>query len=297
MRVNIEASAFLDPRFEALAMLSGWSGAYEAIGRMARLWLYCTTRETDVLAPFEVAGTLGLEPDRAAEVLVDCNLGELTEDGIRVKGCQGRTDWLARKREQGRIHGRKGGRPKKGDPSASKRVTLFSEKGCALKKITPPAPAPAPDRSRTNAFTAGRGERPPGDETGDQTAATGEPVPAPEEAPAPEPSKPRARSKPRAKPAPEASSNGSGDYQRVIAAWHELYLAAYGTKPTWGPTEGAICKRLLSKHSLAELEKRMRYAFMHPPPWLETALDLKAFERHLDKFVPLSRPTPKRKTF
>src|SRR3990167_5411634 len=139
VRVNIEAQAFADARFGVLARLLGMSDADHAIGKMARVWLECTARERVTLSAVELEVLFGVA--NVADALVDSGLGERVSDTeIRIRGCAGRTDWLARKREAGRIHGKKGGRPVKGSPFPKTRVTLSETQ----KTETPPAPAPAP---------------------------------------------------------------------------------------------------------------------------------------------------------
>lgn len=107
--VRIEASAFNDSRFHKLGRALGVT-RWDALARMAAVWSECTDREQDVLDLETLSFHLGCDDDQVVDAL--CNraeLGEITTGGdVRVRGCRGRIEWLAKQR----ANGRKGGRPK-----------------------------------------------------------------------------------------------------------------------------------------------------------------------------------------
>lgn len=98
--VRIEPDAFGDPRIEYLGKLAGYS-AYEALGRLAHLWRYCTQRQL-YIAPHAVIEAIIGAP---AETLVRAGLGEPTSDGVRVRGTEGRIEWLAKLRANSKAGG------------------------------------------------------------------------------------------------------------------------------------------------------------------------------------------------
>lgn len=103
--VRIEGEAFSDVRIEILGNMAGYN-RYEALGRLAHLWRVCTSRNQHVVSDAVVAAILG---EKGVDALLDSELGERVDGGIRVKGTKGRIEWLAKLRK----NGRKGGRPKK----------------------------------------------------------------------------------------------------------------------------------------------------------------------------------------
>ena len=101
--VTIAAGAFGDPRFDYLAELMSYADADHARGKMAKLISRCTALGTSALPPKVIVVCLGkLGP----EAIVEADLGELLDDGtIRVKGCEGRTEWLAESADRGTTGG------------------------------------------------------------------------------------------------------------------------------------------------------------------------------------------------
>jgi hypothetical protein len=95
--VRIEADVWDDWRFQALADELGVD-LYSAVGRMARLWGQCTDRQSPILPIGAVRARLGA---RGVEALCDAaDLGERVEGGIRLKGTEGRIEWLGHARAQ-----------------------------------------------------------------------------------------------------------------------------------------------------------------------------------------------------
>lgn len=105
-RINIDAKALMDPRFKALGKLLG-GNQFTALGYMVHIWHYCTERQ----AYFVDKETIGLLTDREdfSELLLKADLAEEENGKLRIRGIEGRIEWLTNLRE----NGKKGGRPKK----------------------------------------------------------------------------------------------------------------------------------------------------------------------------------------
>lgn len=102
--VTIKAKAWTDPRFDLLAELAGYS-RNEALIRMAQLWGQCTDDETHVLSEAAIRGRLGA---RGVDNIIEADLGERVEGGIRIKGTGAdTTDWLGNKRRAGSAGGKR----------------------------------------------------------------------------------------------------------------------------------------------------------------------------------------------
>src|SRR5262245_45934728 len=122
-RVNVDQKALSDPRFGVLARLMGTGDRDTALGRMVRVWNECAERETQVLSHAVLEDIFG-HPS-AADWLLQAELASTTwrnsrkrvagteRNRIRIKGTAGRIEWLANRRREGRLGGRKGGRPPK----------------------------------------------------------------------------------------------------------------------------------------------------------------------------------------
>lgn len=105
--VRVEDDAFKDERFEVLARVAGLADADHARGKMLRVWRQCTAQNTHVLSEAIVCGVLG---QNGAEALVQSELGERVEGGIRIRGTSGRIEWLEKLRKNGKKGGRAKGR-------------------------------------------------------------------------------------------------------------------------------------------------------------------------------------------
>lgn len=150
-RVNIEACAFVDPRFARLAQLLGLADADHARGRMAHLWLACTTRGEYALPLWLVEQLLG---PGAGEALVAAELGRWSRGRgdtknrlVEIRGTRGRTDWLARNKDQAR----KGGKTRAQNTSRVAGRFTSRVAGGVTSALTPalaPAPALAPEKIR-----------------------------------------------------------------------------------------------------------------------------------------------------
>lgn len=99
--VNLEFSAYLDPRFKVLGKLSGLS-KFDAIGRMGIIWVHCVEKCQNVLSPLVV--DLLAELDGYSSWVVEAELGERLQDGeIRIRGTEGRIEYLAQARVRQKI--------------------------------------------------------------------------------------------------------------------------------------------------------------------------------------------------
>lgn len=103
--VRIESEVWGDWRFRALAQSLGCEW-HAAIGKMAHLWGECTRRDSHYLSARVCAAILGCSPDDAEGILQDADLGEPTPEGVRIKGTEGRIEWLGQKRRAGRKGGK-----------------------------------------------------------------------------------------------------------------------------------------------------------------------------------------------
>lgn len=97
-----------DPRFKVLGSLLG-TNEYDALGRMVAVWDFCTEKHTYFLTETLVNILGNLENFCVAICNENVGLGEVCEQGIRIKGTKGRIEWL----KKARVNGKKGGRPKK----------------------------------------------------------------------------------------------------------------------------------------------------------------------------------------
>lgn len=110
-RINVDECALNDPRFEVLATLMGVGEGDYARGRMLRIWAQCANRETYVL-PAEVISAI-FKTNDAPDWLVRAQLAQKVQNGFRIRGTKGRTDYLKKKRATARQNGKLGGRKRK----------------------------------------------------------------------------------------------------------------------------------------------------------------------------------------
>lgn len=96
--VNIEGIAFHDVRFSVLASRCGLADSAHALGKMAFIWKECTDRYAYVLPELIVNAILG---PNGANGIVEAELGERADGGIRIRGTVDRIEWLQRCRING----------------------------------------------------------------------------------------------------------------------------------------------------------------------------------------------------
>ena len=134
-RVNVDSQALIDARFAVLASLMGSGDPDLALGRMVRVWMQCIERETYALTDSVIVALFRGETN-APEWLITAELAERIEGGLRIKGTQGRIEYLAEQRARARQNGVKGGRPRKPTSVLGNNQRRGGSK-------TSPAPAPA----------------------------------------------------------------------------------------------------------------------------------------------------------
>ncbi|WP_020473369.1 hypothetical protein [Zavarzinella formosa] len=132
--VRIENEAFGDPRIQMLGMLSGYN-SYEALGRMAHLWRVCTERESYIVDSLWINICLG---PKGTENIVHAGLAEVTEEGIRIKGTEGRIEWLKKARESGKVGGQ-----------ASAKARIAKAKSASIRASSNPTSDPTSDPQPT----------------------------------------------------------------------------------------------------------------------------------------------------
>lgn len=74
-------------------------------------------------------------------------------------------------------------------------------------------------------------------------------------------------------------------YSETIADFHERFVKAYGSKPTWGPGQGKQLKRLLVAHGAAEVQRRIRILFEQPPRWLQPPFSFGTLVSNFDRLA------------
>ena len=148
-RVNVEQKALTDPRFYRLGHDLGAPSEFaHAVGLVAmiRIWNECIERGDYAVDGWLLQAAMGRTD--ACELVCDAQLAVKTRGGkYRVKGTEGRIEYLEKLRESGRVNGPKGaqfgklgGRPRK----PGNRVSDNGADGIAGNP--PPAPAPAPTK-------------------------------------------------------------------------------------------------------------------------------------------------------
>ena len=170
-RISVEQRALTDPRFYILGNLAGAPQEHcQAVGlyMAVRLWNESIEREADVLR-CEVAQAIA-QDSHGAYWFVDADLAEWVDDDetmLRVKGSEGRTDYLGAIRAGNRAGGlaRAAGAirdPKTGTFTRSTR--LKPGQSSALTLTLTPAPTKEP---KTSALQADFGLSPPEAKTSD----------------------------------------------------------------------------------------------------------------------------------
>lgn len=164
-RVTIEAAVFgSDSRFDRLALELGVTRDH-AVGAMARVWLECTERGTDVL-PKQNVDLLQRDLKQCfTDAGIRAELFDDLGDNVRVRGCTGRIEWLKQKREAGRKGGVRSGESRRNSSEAKSRSASKQNAIPLKRKTNPPAPAPAPARKSPPSPPAG-GQSPGGDGAG-----------------------------------------------------------------------------------------------------------------------------------
>jgi uncharacterized phage protein (TIGR02220 family) len=147
-RVTVDFAALHDPRFIRLARELDLPGReYEARGRMLGVWALATERGESALKHIDVVLAFGPDLDRKeGEVVAALVASDLVERGelLRIRGFDGRCDWLTKKREAGAKGGKQSKKRRKAKPESASKQNGKSGEAKQQRGTPPPAPAPAP---------------------------------------------------------------------------------------------------------------------------------------------------------
>lgn len=139
-RMSIDDKFLRDSRVKLLGNRLGWSRR-ETMGCLLDVFAIAYDREDDVLPVAEIDEAAGKQC--FAVLLVEVDLGELVGDRVRIKGAGERIEYLEKKREAGRIGGRKSGESRRNQREA-KRSTA-STTPCEANEASWNPPDPVPD--------------------------------------------------------------------------------------------------------------------------------------------------------
>lgn len=135
-RVNVDAVAFGDVRFDLLAAEMGWQDADFARGKMLRVWFQCASQSRKTLTRREVELVLGAN---GADAIVRADLAQWdgeNGDELYIRGTSGRIEWLEKLKKNGKM----GGRPRKTN-GKTKRFSPGKPDGSTPENPLAPAPA------------------------------------------------------------------------------------------------------------------------------------------------------------
>lgn len=133
--VRIEGSAWNDLRFVTLARLMGFADGEHALIKVSRIWSWQTDHYTPDAPTYIVdvdlvESALGVG---GAAALVRARLAEEEPDGLRIRGSEGRIEWLYQRRKASA----RGGEARKRSASRSKKPS----------GLPPGLPEPDPEQS------------------------------------------------------------------------------------------------------------------------------------------------------
>jgi hypothetical protein len=131
--VTIEGGVWGKWEYDALKDALGLQMRADAVGRMASLWHWCLSEETDVAPTKVVDAHLG---KGGAAAILECELGEAVDGGIRIRGAASRVEEWVRC-----LSGKRRGGKKRAE-SAEREGGRFSNDD---DKPTSRAPAPHQD--------------------------------------------------------------------------------------------------------------------------------------------------------
>ncbi len=80
------------------------------------------------------------------------------------------------------------------------------------------------------------------------------------------------------------------DRQRVMDAFHQRFLSAYGKKPSWEGKERGLLDSLLRRQPADELIERMDFMFSGKVDWPPGPYTIDVFSTHLDRWVTAQLP-------
>jgi hypothetical protein len=260
--VRLEDAAFGDARIETLGQIAGYN-RYEALGRMAHLWRWCTDRATYVVSEAVVRGCLG---PQGVEALLESDLGERVEGGIRVRGTVGRVEWLDVKRKAGKAGGEVSASLKASKKQADSKHPS-SRRQAPAKQTSSKAQANANPLTLTLSPTLSLS---PDSDLAQPPAAQVQAAPLVLEPCSPD---------------PPAEPTDGHKFRLVFEA---AFLKATGGKATWSAKASTQVKALVDQHGLAEVVTRAEVMFSDGVPW-PPGRDIATFCQHFDKFVKPAR--------
>lgn len=294
--VRIDEGAFGDSRIRRLGRLAGVD-EFGAMGRLVHIWRACTDRETDVLSPATIDAITDLDGFCAA--LLRADLGEEVANGIRIKGCRGRIEWLAGRRQSALIAGkaraegaRRDGHGRFGTHTsvapASAIVTPASTQRHAGDTLdahqrqpassSPPSPSPSREQQSPSGDCApATPSRSSGQDPGFSPEAAESP-PLHDRPPTRVwgPVAPRSTRGGRGRGLPDETQKVPTPQGELWTTYATLYRSAYGEDPT--PTKDAFAQfaRVAKATGLEAAKLRISAAFARPPSWIEGRLNHRA---------------------
>lgn len=150
--VRIEDVAFGDPRFELLGQLLG-SGRYDALGRMAFVWRWCTERGRHDCPAWVASMYVGqLDHVVTAELADWCACTEPSSHPadcrhLRVRGTEGRIEWLSERRATKVA----GGRARAASARRDERGAFVSQQNDQQPASTPSSTRPSSEPAKPSA--------------------------------------------------------------------------------------------------------------------------------------------------
>ncbi len=141
-RMSIDDKFLRDARVVLLGRRFGWSRR-ETMGALLDVFALTYDQETDIISHDEVdvaAGEAGF-----AKAMIDVDLGEPDDSGVRIKGAAERIEYLAAKREAGRKGGRKSGESRRNKHEAKRSTASSTPQASGNPPDPVPDPAPVPE--------------------------------------------------------------------------------------------------------------------------------------------------------
>lgn len=158
--VRVEDDAFSDTRYEVLAKACLLADADHARGKMLRIWRQCTAEGRYVLSADDVEVVLG---ENGITGLERARLGVRVDGGIRIKGTEGRIEWLAKLKENAKKGGEAKAAKRQADESAkrhtdesAKRQPIGSQNSCPLTLTLTPTPESSIPVNRPSKSASGK---------------------------------------------------------------------------------------------------------------------------------------------
>jgi hypothetical protein len=252
-RMSIDDMLGRDPRLLRLAKACGWSRRETAGCLVLDVWPLCYDREKIDISDVDI--DIAADLDGFAQLMVNAGLATRSAPGkVRVAGARDRIRYLQSKRAAGYRGGVKSAevREKEVKQNSSTRQALVKHSSSKGQARGNPS---APDLPSASA-----------------SASASAPVPDPPSA---------------LVLIPDPAPDGAPGHRDVVAKFDTLYKqAAGGRSPSWGQKQGGQIKTLLSKHSAAEVIRRMEILFWAPPRFLVGSVpDLETLVQHFDKLV------------